>query len=177
MNSKTIFFISLLLTLMLMVALGRIDQPLQTAAAPQGIISFELAGDLASTKRILAEWGQTEKIWAGLSLGLDYLFLCCYPLTLALAIFFTSTRLVMNWPKIAFFGRIIAYAQFVALGLDALENFALIQLLLGSQRPLWPSLAQSCAVAKFAFVIIGLMFILGGQGFAVWARWSGRKIR
>ena len=36
-----------------MVAMWLLDQPLRTAAAPHGIVSFELAGDVPTAQAIL----------------------------------------------------------------------------------------------------------------------------
>jgi hypothetical protein len=47
-------------------------------------------------------------------------------------------------------------------GLGAVENVALIRLLLGDERALWPVLALWCARPKFADVYAGLAFTVLG---------------
>ena len=46
--------------------------------------------------------------------------------------------------------------------LDAIENLALIALLLNSARMWLPALARWCAIVKFSIVGAGLIFIFGG---------------
>jgi len=46
------------------------------------------------------------------------------------------------------------------------ENYALIQVLLGSQQALWPAVARWCAIPKFLIVAAGLVYV--GIG-TVWA--------
>jgi hypothetical protein len=57
---------------------------------------------------------------------------------------------------------VLAWAQFLAALLDAIENLALIHLLLNSSRSWLPCLARGCAIVKFSIVGAGLIFILGG---------------
>ena len=59
-----------------------LDRPLRTPAAPQGIVSYELAGTLPRAQEILASWGERGRLFAGVGLGLDYLYLTrvlCHP--------------------------------------------------------------------------------------------------
>jgi hypothetical protein len=56
-------------------------------------------------------------------------------------------------------GTLLAWAQFGAALLDALENYALIQVLLGSQQALWPVVARWCAIPKFLIVAAGLVYV------------------
>ena len=60
-----------LLTLAVMFAMRTLDAPLRTGAAPQGIVSFELAGRLDKTRAVLDSWTPRARIFAGISLGLD----------------------------------------------------------------------------------------------------------
>jgi hypothetical protein len=50
----------------------------------------------------------------------------------------------------------------VAALLDAVENYALIRVLLGSNLVIWPKVAKWCAVPKFVIVAAGLAYILIG---------------
>lgn len=150
------------------VALSAVMQvvggPLQTAAAPAGIVSFEFAGTLERAQQMLASWGQEQQVRAGLSLGLDYLFLLLYSTAIALA----SFRVAAGWrphrPLLATAGVWIGWGQWLAAALDAVENVALIALLLGSQSATWAPLAWGCAAAKFAIVGAGLLYVLLGAG-------------
>ena len=80
------FFLPLLaLTLGLAAVLGRVDRPLRTSASPSGIVSFEVAGDVATAQRIVGAWDEAARRYAAFSLGIDYLFMVAYSTTLALA--------------------------------------------------------------------------------------------
>jgi len=61
-------FVPLLaLTLLLMATLGGIDQPIRTAAAPNGIVSFELAGDTATAQRMIDSWDARARQFAAIT--------------------------------------------------------------------------------------------------------------
>ncbi|MFM8392881.1 MAG: hypothetical protein ACKOB4_03025 [Acidobacteriota bacterium] len=51
-----LFLLALVLGVAVMVALAGQGRPLRTAAAPEGIVTFELIGDQAGAARILASW-------------------------------------------------------------------------------------------------------------------------
>jgi len=59
-------------------------------------------------------------------------------------------------------GVFLAWAQFIAAILDAVENYALIRVLLGSSQNLWPALARFCAGPKFFIVTAGLLYVIFG---------------
>ncbi len=145
------------LTVAVMVALDAIGRPLVTEAAPLGIVSFEFAGDVATAARMLEDWGEADRVRAGLSLGLDYLFLVLYASSIGLGC------LLVARPA----GPALAWGQIGAASLDAVENFALIRLLLGSDNAVWPTLAWGCAAVKFALVGAGLAYVLLGLPFAL----------
>lgn len=141
-----------------------IGGPLQTSAAPAGIVSFEFAGTLENAQQMLASWDQEQQVRAGLSLGLDYLFLVIYSTAIALACFRVAGRWGTVQPLLAATGLWLGRGQWLAAGLDALENVALIYLLLGSQNSLWAPLAWGCAAVKFAIVAAGFLYVLLGAG-------------
>jgi hypothetical protein len=160
----------LALTLLVAVALQAIGGPLANQAAPSGIVAFEFAGELAVAERILESWGDAGRTRAGLSLGLDYLFLVLYASALALACAGMGRWLSRHWRGAAAVGAALAWGQLAAGLLDAVENFALIRLLLGSDGAAWPLLAWWCAAAKFSLVGAGLVYLLAGLALAVTAR-------
>lgn len=148
--------VALLLTILMQL----VGAPLTTAAAPAGIVSFEFAGTVARAQEILASWDRQAQLHAAFSLGLDYVYLLAY----ALAIGLTCLRLAASWetarPGLARLGRLLGWSQGVAALLDAVENVALIRLLIGSPHALWPPLAWICAALKFALVLAGLAYVL-----------------
>jgi hypothetical protein len=145
------------LTIAVMLALEAIGRPLVTEAAPLGIVSFEFAGDVATATRMLESWGEAGRVRAGLTLGLDYLFLVLYASAIGLGCVWVAPRL----------GPALAWGQIGAALLDAVENVASIRLLLGSDNAVWPPLAWGCAAVKFALVAAGLATVLLGLLFAL----------
>ncbi|MBC7228599.1 MAG: hypothetical protein H5T61_15430 [Thermoflexales bacterium] len=157
------FVVTSVLALLAMASLQMLDMPLRTAAAPLGIISFQFARDLESARRILTSWGPEARVYAGLSLGLDYLFMAAYACALGLGCVLVARRLGRWGGGLAALGVMFSWGQWLAALLDAVENYALIRLLLGSERALWPALAWGCALPKFLLVGLGVLFIgVGG---------------
>lgn len=163
-RSGRVLWLFIISTLLLSAVLQVIGRPLQTAAAPAGIISFEFAGTLENAQQMLASWDQGQRVRAGLSLGLDYLFLVLYSTAIALAAFRVAGTWQRSRPLLATAGVWLGYAQWLAAVLDAVENVALIYLLLGSHNTLWPPLAWGCAAVKFLLVGAGLLYVLLGAG-------------
>lgn len=169
-KEKWVFLLFLALTLAVMASLQRLGQPLQTAAAPQGIISFELAGTLPLARQMIDSWGPTGQVYAGLDLGLDYLFLVAYANTIGLGCVLVADRLGRLFAPLAVVGIGLAWAQLGAAVFDAVENYALIQLLLGSEQTAWPIVARGCALSKFLLVGLGLVYVVLGAGAVIVAR-------
>lgn len=161
-SRKGVFIFFILITITVMVGLQILDGHLKTQAAPSGIVSFELAGDISSANKILMSWGQNGMVCAGLSLGLDYLFLIVYAGAIGLGCIMVSQGLPRRYSWFITTGVVLAWAQLGAAILDALENFSLAQLLLGSQKEIWAVLALWCAIPKFCIVALGLLFISVG---------------
>jgi hypothetical protein len=157
-----IFF---LLSAAVLTSMHALDQTLITAAAPKGIVSFELAGSIKKAGQILEEWGPQGKAYATLSLGLDYLFLFVYALFISLSCVRIARYFKTRYLWLATWGLGLGWAQFLAALLDASENFALINLAFGSQRESWPIIARWCALVKFGIVGAGLAYILTGTLF------------
>ncbi len=156
-QKRQVFWVLLGLTLLVFAAISVLDQPLHTTAAPAGIVSFELAGTPARAQAILASWGPRQRVAAALSLGLDYLFLSLYGLTLAWGCWWMAAR---RRGRVARWGRRLGWGALAAAGVDAVENFALIRLLWGAQDPLWPRLAWGCATVKFTLVVVAVLYLI-----------------
>jgi hypothetical protein len=159
---KVAFWPLLVFALLLMVAQQVLGRPLITPAAPSGIVSFELAGGLSNAWEMLASWGPTGRVYAGLSLGTDYLFLVAYSIAISLGCVLSSRRFLQRSGYLSGVGAILAWAIFGAALFDSVENYALIQVLLGAEQSLWPVLARICAIPKFLIVGLGLLYILLG---------------
>jgi hypothetical protein len=156
-NQKRALWFLLPLTWIVMYALTRIGEPLRNSAAPNGIISFELAGTMARANEIGFSWAPANFFHAGLSLGLDYLYMPLYAGSIALCCVLLSQG---SGRGLNLCGSLLAWGQLGAGGLDAAENYALIQVLLGEQAEFWPMLARLCAIPKFVIVALGLLFVL-----------------
>ena len=77
-SQNRLTFILGILTFLLLLSLNMIDSSLKTAEAPNGIVSFELAMDSSSSQKMISSWNSEARLYAALSLGIDYLFLFAY---------------------------------------------------------------------------------------------------
>ena len=157
---KPALVLSILATLALMVTLSALGAPLRTDASPAGIVSFEFAGSLAAAQHMIVSWGETGRTYAGLNLGLDYLFLIAYPFSIGLACVMVSRRLRDRGGGFSNLGIGLAWGQGAAGLLDALENYGLIRVLLGTRIESWPTVSRIAATGKFALVALGLTYVL-----------------
>jgi hypothetical protein len=158
-----VFVVTALAAALLMVALQISGAPLKTAAAPLGIISFEFAGSLERAQAMVVSWQPAASAWAGFNLGLDYLFLIAYAWAIGLGCVLVATKLHETGVGGDRLLVVLAWGLLLAATLDAVENFALLQVLLGAQWPGWPPLAAWCAGPKFALVLLGFLgMALGG---------------
>ena len=156
---KPLFFSFLFLTLILFAVFRALDTPLRTAAAPNGIVSYELAGNIKSAAEILASWDASAQLFAAFGLGLDYLFMPAYALALSFGILLAAGRHAGWFAKL---GAPLGWLALAAALFDAVENFALWQFMLGDFQALWPRLAAVCATIKFTFLLVGLGYALIG---------------
>ena len=162
---RSALLILFLLSVTLLAGMHSLDQTMITDVSPRGIVSFELAGNVKQAKQILREWGPEGKVYAALSLGLDYLFLIVYALFISLACVLIARYFNLRIAFLAIWGFVLGWGQFFAALLDAIENLALINLILYSQREFWPIIARWCAIVKFGIVGAGLFYILTGTLF------------
>ena len=159
---RALFGAFLALTIAIMVSFRFIDRPLQTTAAPQGIVSFELAGNTVVATRIVDSWDARARIYAGFSLGFDYLFMVAYAVSIALACLGLKSPRSLNWRWWQALGVALAWGVALAAGFDAVENAALWQSLVRAPAAPWPALAATCAVVKFVLIGLGLIYVLVG---------------
>jgi hypothetical protein len=146
-------------TLVVGTALALLGAPLQTDAAPSGILSYEFAGGAAKARAILDSWDEEARLYAAFQLGLDYLFLLLYPLAIALACLMMADSIRDRLPRLAALGVALAWSQPVAGLLDAAENFALVSMLLDAPGEGLARMALLCAVPKFAIVVAGILYV------------------
>ena len=152
------FAIMLPLTLLAMYVEQVTGKPLVSDAAQSGILSFEFAGTLAAAQAMVKSWGQPGQVYAGLNLGFDFVYIITYVVAIGL-----GCVIVARGGLLSQVGIILAWAMFAAGLFDCIENYNLIQILLGNGQEINAMLAQWCATVKFAIVILGLAyFFIGG---------------
>ncbi len=165
---QPLFWPALIIALAVFAVFRVINAPLQNAAAPNGIVSFELAGSVPRAQAIMDAWDARARLYAAFGLGLDYLFMVGYALAIGLGCLRAAGILGRRRPELAGLGSVLAWGMAAAALLDATENLALARMLFaGSASAPWPALAAACAAIKFALVALGLLYALAGA--VVWA--------
>lgn len=155
--SRKLWWLSVGLTVLLTVVLTLIDQPLHTEAAPLGIVSFELAGNQLQAQNIIASWTGLKAVYAGFSLGIDYLYLLCYSSCFALTALLLAVRRDGKWRKA---GLIVATMMPLVALCDALENYCLWQMLSDAPSQELAAIAFLSASFKFVGILIAIVYIL-----------------
>lgn len=155
-----IFWPMLVATLVLMALMA--GSQLRTAAAPRGIISFELAGGEAQARAILASWDAAAQRYADYSLRIDFLYLIAYSTTIGLACTWAADVFRARGWGLSAVGVPLAWGLWLAALLDATENIALLRLLHGPVASPWPQIAWACATLKFILVGLGLLYFVAG---------------
>lgn len=166
---RRLFGWALGLTLVAAVILQIIDEPLITPAAPQGIVSFELAGTPQRAAAILQSWDAEARLHAAFSLGFDYLFMLAYASAIALGVLWVGEGLAGGWGRL---GVVMAWAMGLAGLADATENALLWQILRQSAPEGYPAWARTAAVIKFALIILALSYLLAAALLRLWRRRS-----
>lgn len=177
-SRKPFFWAFLAGTLALFAVFQVLDVPLRTPAAPNGIVSFELAGTPFRAQAIIDSWHELALLvssvagepvpglvsraysFAVFGLGLDYLFMPIYATALALGILLAAGK---HGGWFAAFGAWLGWGAYVAMLFDAVENYALARMLLMNE--VWspyPEAAAFSATVKFVLLLLGLFFALVG---------------
>ena len=175
---KPVFFAFLAGTLILFAVFRVLDTPLRTTAAPNGIVSFELAGTAFQAQAIIDSWhemtyllsdvegqpvpGLVSRVYSSavFGLGLDYLFMPVYATALALGILLAAGR---HGGWFHTFGMWLGWGAYAAPLFDAVENYALARMLILNE--VWspyPQIAAICASIKFGLLLLGLFYALVG---------------
>jgi hypothetical protein len=155
---RRLWFGTLILTFVLTVVLSGLDGPLRERG--YGIVAFELAGTAREAQAIVAAWAGEPRVYAGLVLGLDYLYMPAYSTTIACFCSWASRQRRETWRTA---GVWLVWAQWAAAAFDALENVGCIEVLFGSTSRLWPPLTAICATMKFSLVALGLLYSIVGM--------------
>jgi hypothetical protein len=160
-RARRFFFVAVALTLIAWLVQIRVNAPLTTGAAPEGIVSFELAGSASRASAILESWGPTQRQVARTGLGLDFLFLMLYPVAISMGCRIGADRIARARPRWASVGRTLSRLVLLCVALDAIENAALLHILAtGAVQP-WAFVAALMAYPKFGLVLAGLAYAFG----------------
>ncbi len=182
------FITCLGLTIILFGVLRVLDKPLQNPMSPDGIVSFEFARTPENAQTMIGVWtgrlvvttyrdGENANaliqpagdslvynpipmLHAAFGLGLDYLFMPAYALTLAFATLLTMQKHT-GWVKSL--GSVAGYGAFAAALFDAVENYALWQVLSGVYNSGYPAIAAYSASIKFGLLIFGILVCVLGR--------------
>ena len=154
--------VSLVLALATLAALVLIDRHLHNDFSPQGIVSFEVCAYSSACRAIVEAWGPADRVWAALSLGLDYLFMLLYAAAIFLGLRVASAGLPARLAQVT---RFVAWAAWVAAIMDAFENFALAQMLVSPEAMsfAWP--ASIAATVKFAILAVTITWFVAAWGY------------
>ena len=177
-SRKPLFLAFLAGTLFLFAVFRVLDAPLQTSAAPNGILSFELAETPFQAQAIIDSWHEMAMFvssvegesvpglvsrayaFAAFGLGIDYLFMPIYATALALGILLAAGR---DGEWFANLGAWLGWGAYAAALFDAVENYALAGMLLMNQ--IWspyPQVAAISATIKFGLLVLGLVYAMVG---------------
>lgn len=161
---KAPFWVLFGLTVTCTVVLFIVDTPARTRAAPHGMLSFEFAERAEVLAFIVKSWSENTRLYVAFSLGLDYLYLCLYSSTLAIAALWATdlhpdeTRTGLQ--TLSRLGPVAAWLAFAAAVFDGLENAALFNLLWPDTAPPWTRFALAFVLLKFATLASTLVYIL-----------------
>lgn len=139
------------------IGIAVIDLQLRSSATPYGIVSFEFCYLTDSCNTALVQWGSKQKALAMLSLGIDYLFLILYPAVIFIGLLLIAPSVPRNLLR---FTVVIARSCFVMGLADAVENFALIQIIVTESGEFYGGVATIFAAIKFTIFAISLLWLL-----------------
>ena len=128
-----------------------------------GIIEFELARTSEQASEYYGELGDSGRDAARESLYLDYPYLVLYALFYAAACVVVAARAAeRGMPRLARWGRPLAWGAFAAAACDAVENVALLRVLDGHTDQPWPGIAFTFASVKFLLIAAALLYAVVG---------------
>ncbi|MFQ5966193.1 MAG: hypothetical protein ACE5MI_01130 [Acidimicrobiia bacterium] len=135
---------------------------LRNPVAPYGIVSLELAGSADRAEEIVASWEEANILGlATANVLLDYSFLVSYAVLLVALSVRAGMR--VETPVSMTTGYTVGWGQWLAGGLDAVENVALLVLLAGAISDLTAGIARAAAVGKFVLIGVGLLWVVTAE--------------
>lgn len=140
-------------------ALSKLNQPLENATAPKGVVSLELAGSLERQAAILASWNQPQIVALAFSTGLAFLSVPAFIATLGLACRWLAEA-SGGAGLLARAGTAVFYGLLGMSLLWVVEIALLAEALFGQGTALAASIIYGCAVVKFATLGIASAYIV-----------------
>jgi len=137
-------------TLLVASVLGMMGQVLHTAHAPFGVLSFELAFTAEALRQMFAEWMPLLATSVGFQLGLDFLLIPLYALSLSAALLY-SRKDPAQWIHI------LAWLLLVAGACDAVENLCLLTCVITGPTDALALAAGLFASTKFVILVVALI--------------------
>ncbi len=163
---RNAYWAAMLLTFIIAGVLQSMAAPFTTnvpgESARYNIIHFEFAGTAEKAQEIMDAWGPEACVTIARQIGVDFAFLLAYPQAIALGILAVLCNARSR--RLLLLGRTLAWLQWPAGLLDAIENLALLGILNGHNASPLPEIAWWCAAPKFAIVLAGILFVLVGAG-------------
>ncbi len=130
--------------------LGMMGQVLHTPHAPLGVLSFELAFTAEALRRMIAEWMPHLATSVGFQLGLDFLLIPLYALSLSAALLY-ARKDPAQWIHI------LAWLLLFAGACDGIENICLLTCVISGPTDALALSAGLCASVKFAILAVALI--------------------
>lgn len=121
-------------------------------------VTFEFAGTLERWNALAATAGHAGMEALRVQTYVDYSFLVCYSTLIAAGVI--GVTLGTRSRALLVTARYLAWGQWLAGLLDAIENYGMLRNMAGPVSGTWLAVSYWCAAVKFAFVIFGTLYIL-----------------
>ncbi|RYY68947.1 MAG: hypothetical protein EOO13_10925 [Chitinophagaceae bacterium] len=158
---KTTFYILLVATIGMIVAMFIQGRPLTLPGTPAGIVSLELAATDANVQAVLETWkeaGNTDAELIQVAINntrLDFLFLLCYALFL-----FTVAKQISRFYAHKKMFNVVAWMAILSAVLDIIENMGMLNSLNGEGNDAIAFATAAAAYFKWIAVILVIVFLL-----------------
>jgi len=170
---RALFFISLAVTLPVIVTLLTLNRPLQNETAPQGVVSLEMARTVDQQNRILNSWNEPARLRLAFSIGLDFFCVVVFTSSLVLACIWLADASHRHGASSSNLGLALAWALGIMGVLWILQNTLLAAALFGHATALTARITFGCALLKFAVMMLGLAYMLGSVAMLLRGQFRG----
>jgi len=152
------------------MAMRTIDAGLRNSITPNGMVSFEFCAFTDTCHAALTAWGATGQRLAMLSLGLDYHFMLLYPAFICVCLLLLARQFKARLKQVSV---CLAWFALAAGAADAIENYALIQLVLHPQTAFYGWWAACFASIKFSILALTLLWLITSMALVMQRRKTG----